>query len=118
MFKELREKNTNGVKLVAQDIEEDNTSSVMFTATFHESLRTSVCVDPGSDAPIMDEDTLQKMEAAEVSMKVASLPNVRSFDMAVASVDDMRPRINCDRVATIDTEIHIKHGSALVVRRM
>ncbi len=65
-FDELRRKKTAGVRRTANKdtVEIDESTRTIFSATFGEKWRTTVCADNGADAIILDSRTLAKLKEA------------------------------------------------------
>ncbi|CAN8075453.1 unnamed protein product, partial [Agarophyton chilense] len=93
-------------------------STVLFTATLDEKFRTTVCADIGSAATLMDTSTLERARKAGVDASVVKLVPPRKFEMAAKNPGGSPTIIECTHAATIDTELHIRHGSALVLRNL
>lgn len=118
LFEELRSKKKEGVKRTTDPRSFEKESSVLFTATLDGKYRTTVCADIGSAATLMDSKTLNTVQKAGVSAIVLKLNPPRKFEMAAKNPDGTPTIITCTHSATIDTELHIRHGSALVLRNL
>ena len=68
------------------------------------------------DANILDSRTLAKLKEASVNHSVEYLPGPRSFDMAASTPDGKRAKLVCTRALVVDAELHIRHGTAIVLR--
>lgn len=118
LFEEFRASKKDTVKRTTEICGHDTGSSVMFTATLDGKFRTTVCADIGSATTLMDTGTLDKMQKAGVDATVVKLDPPRNFEMAAKNLDGSLTTITCTHAATIDTELHIRHGSALVLRNL
>jgi len=102
----------------AANEEEEAPSGVMFTAVFGGKHRDTVCADTCASTNLMDSELLSKLELSGVSIQVENLPHPRVLLMAAELPDGNKAEILCRRVATIDTELHIRHGTALMLRNL
>lgn len=82
---------------------------------FRGKLRCSVYVDSGADGNIMCARTVDEIIAAGVEVEVSVLHPHRVFDMAGLNKDGARAQLVCSKVASLDTELLIRHGSALLL---
>ena len=51
-------------------------------------------------------------------MNLEELPAPRNFEMAATTAEGKTATIICRQVATIDTEVHIRHGTSLVLHNV
>lgn len=65
---------------------------------------------------MMDNRMLKELKQARVELKVERLPQPRIFDMAACTADGKKASITFKKAVIVDTELHIRHGSALVLR--
>lgn len=93
-------------------------SSIVFDAVFANKLRGKVCADNGADGNIMDTQTLRELEATGVEINAQRLDRPRVFEMAAALPNGERACLTCDNAVSIDTELKIRHGAALVLRNL
>lgn len=115
LFDEHRSKKGNGAKRTT-DAHDTTSKSVIFNATFGGHYRSTICADNCSDDNILDTHMLSEFKRSGVDHVTENLPRPRHFDMA-ASLPDGRPAsLICHKIVTVDTELHIRHGSALVLR--
>lgn len=91
-------------------------STVLFTATFSNNVRATVCVEIGSAVTLMDEKMLDTITKSNSDTLIETLNPPREFNMAANNPDGSKTIITCDRAVTIDTQLHIRHGSALIIR--
>lgn len=117
LFEEMGEQRNKGIKRTSAKRTETQ-SSVIFSATFANKVRTNVFADIGACATLMDSDTLSKLEQSGVEAEVETLPKPVTFNMAAKNADGTETSILCDRTVTVDTQLHIRHGSALVLHRL
>ena len=115
LFEEHRSKKNDGAKR-ATDTMDEEARSVVFTATFGDRHRANICADTCSDDNILDKHMLLQFKKAGVEYALEDLARPRTFDMAADLPNGKRASITCDQVVTVDTELHIRHGSALVLR--
>lgn len=115
LFEEICEHKNRAIKRTTPKAEE-TPSSVIFSATFAEKVRTTVCADIGACASLMDSEMLSKFEKAGVEAEIKTLPRPVTFNMAAKNADGTDNSIMCARTVTIDTQLHIRHGSALILR--
>ena len=119
LFEQLRKRKT--VKLTRQAHNHDkkaDDNSVMFAATFGEKIKITVCTDTCADDNIMDSKTLATLESESVDMKVETLQKPRKFYMA-ASLPDGNPAVMIiTKTVTLNMELHVRHGTAIVLRNM
>jgi len=91
-------------------------SGVLFSATFGRKLRRTICADIGADANIIGDAMLTDFKKAGVDFTVEDLPVKSVFDMAASLPNGKPASLICDKAVVIDTELHIRHGSALILR--
>ena len=115
LFEEHRARKKDGAKRTTDTNREDSTS-VVFTATFGERHRASVCADTCSDDNILDLNILRDFKKAGVEHTLEDLIRPRTFYMAANLPDGKPAALTCKQVVTVDTELHIRHGSALTLR--
>lgn len=65
---------------------------------------------------IIDSKTLSDLENPGVEIKVQGLPKHQSYVMGAHLSDGTNPTIVCTKCAVIGTELHIRHGTALILR--
>lgn len=118
LFEELRNQKKDGVKRTTDPCAHDTVSSVLFTATLDGKFRTTVCADIGSATSLMDSNTLDKVQKAVVDVTVVNLDPPRHFEIAAKNHDGSPTTITCIHSGTIDTELHIRRGSALVLQNL
>lgn len=94
----------------------EETKSVSFTAMFGCIYRMLICADNVSDDNFLDTYMLIAMKRFGVQSKVEDLARPREFQMAASSPNGKPCIITCKKVATVDVELHIRHGSALILR--
>lgn len=91
-------------------------TSVTFNATFDGTWRSSICADNGADANIIDMRTINEMSISGAVCNTTPLLRPRSFEMA-ASLENGKPAtLTCTKTTTMDVELHIRHGTALILR--
>ena len=56
------------------------------------------------------------MKKAGAKHKVETLVQPREFEMAAKLAEDTYPMIKSENIFTVDTELHIRHGSSLTLR--
>lgn len=93
-------------------------SSVLFTATFAGAVRGTICADIGADANIMGALTLNQLLPAGWTVEVESFTKPRLLNMAAQAPTGNQSQLKCDRTATMDTDVHIRHGDVLKLRRV
>ncbi|CAN8061403.1 unnamed protein product [Agarophyton chilense] len=118
LFEELRSVKKEGVKRTTNPLCQAKDSTVLFTVTLDEKFRTTVCADIGSAATLKDTSILERARKAGVDASVVKLVPPRKFEMAAKNPDGSHTIIECTHAATIDTELHIRHGSTLVLRNL
>ena len=91
---------------------------VLFRAKFAGAISESVCADIGADDNIMDEYLLNKIKSTSDAVQVEQLTLPRHFVMAAKLPDGSIPKISCSKIAIIDTELHIRHGTGQVLRNL
>lgn len=74
-------------------------------------FRTTVCADIDSATTLMGKRTLEKVQKSGVEATFVKLEPPRHFEMAAKNPDGSLTTITCTHAATIDTELHIRHGS-------
>lgn len=116
LFEEFREqKKDTARRTSALDIK-DKHSTVLFSGTFVGRVRTTVCPDIGFAVTLMDADMLSRIEKADHDVQAERLDPPRQFDMAAENLDGFATTIACDHAVTLDIHLHIRHGSALLLR--
>ena len=118
LFDDLRKSKAGGIKRTPNkdSVEIDESTRTIFSATFGGKWRTTVGADNSADANILDSRTLAKLKDAAVDHFVEYLPGPRSFDMAACTPDGKRAKLVCTRALIVDAELHIRHGTALLLR--
>lgn len=91
-------------------------SGVIFSATFGNKIRSTVCADIGADANILGNSMVKKFKESGVEFSVETLPTKSVFEMAASLPNGEPASLMCDKAVVVDTELHIRHGSALVLR--
>lgn len=99
-------------------LEKRSQSSIIFTAVFGSKYRDQVCADNGADGNILDKETLRRIIAAGVDASVEELSQPRVFDMAAANADGASAKLVCTKSVSVDTELHIRHGTTLRLRNL
>lgn len=120
-FKERREKKKEAkrVQHTPAHMHGDNSeSSIVFKTVFAHRHEMQTCVDNGSDGNIMDEKALQSIIQTGAEVEVKSLKQPRVFEMAAHVPDGKKAELVCKKEAVIDTELHIRHGSSLLLRNV
>lgn len=59
---------------------------------------------------------LSKLQKEDVELKLETLPQMRTFNMAASLPDGKQPTLVCHQAVTEDPEQRIRHGSALIRR--
>lgn len=115
-----RERSTKHKQAVKRTVTQDAQfeSSVLLTATFGETLRTTICADNGADANIMDKKLLTSLKNTKAYQHVETLPKPQLFNMAASTTSGEPSNLLCTQAVTVDTELHIRHGTTLKLRRL
>lgn len=116
LFEDMRATKKDGIKRAALPSSKAPDSSIIFSATFANKVRTTVCADIGADASLMDTALLDTIQRAGIDALVEKLTPPRTFNMAASNSDGSTNTISCDQAVTINTQLHIRHGSALILR--
>lgn len=90
----------------------------MFTAVLGGKVRKTTCADTCAAAKLMDSNLLEKLNASGASLQVEELPRPRTFILAASLPNGKKAEISCKKIATIDTELNIRHGTALILRNL
>lgn len=64
----------------------------------------------------MEGRPLAKIKKADAECQVQKLSPQRRLSIAASTLDGTVTVITCNRAVIVDTELHIRHGSALVLR--
>lgn len=94
----------------------DDNSSVLFTAVFADRMRCT-CADNGAGGNIMDRVTLENLKDAGKPLCIEQLNHPRLLDMMACTEHRESARLVCKAAVTLHTKGHIRHGSALVLRK-
>lgn len=113
-----RVRKNDGTASPSVSIGKNPQSSILFTAVFGSKYRNQVCADNGADTNILDNATLRRIMASGVDLEVETLAQARVFDMAAVNADGASARLTCKHSVSIDTELHIRHGSTLRLRNL
>ena len=105
-----------GTAAASGNSKNETKSSVIFSATFCKKVRPTVCADIGADATLMGRAMLEQIKKAEIDLQLEKLTPPRTFNMAARDPDGSATTICYDKAATIGTQLHIRHGSARIVR--
>lgn len=105
-------------RLRGADVPKHGESSAIFTATLGGSLLHTICADNGADANILGAATLEKIEESGGNVTIEQLRQPRIFHMAAHDPSGAESQLRCARAATMDTDVHIRHGAALKIRRL
>lgn len=65
---------------------------------------------------IMDAETLKVMERSEAKCSITKLTKSLVFKRAASGADGSPSLLNCDREIVGNTNLHVKHGTASIVR--
>lgn len=94
-------------------------TSVVFAATYGTRTRDILVADMGSDGCIMGQDLLTRIQNDGGLVQVQELAKPVLFNLAVQSLKSgEEAKIVCDKVATMTVELHIRHGTTLVLRNL
>ena len=93
-----------------------DSASVQFTASFDGKHTAIICADIGADDNIIDDHMLTTIQKNGAQVDIQDLPKPRMFRMAACLEDGTPTFLKCERIATVDTELLIRHGSALCLR--
>lgn len=118
LFEDLRKQKKEGVKRTTPAADKEAQSSVIFNATLDDKVRTTVCADICSAVTLMNAKMLVKIQKASTNIKVEKLPTQKTFNMVARNSDGSRTTISCGKAVTLDTDLHIRHGSALILRSL
>lgn len=66
----------------------------------------------------MDKKTLEDVQKASVEANLVNVDPSRHFEMAAKNQDGSLIKIICTHAVAIDTELHIRNGSALILRNL
>lgn len=91
---------------------------VMLTAVFGSKMRETICANTCSDANLIDAVLLDNLNEAGAVKEIETLDNLRVFVMAAELPDGTKAEICCNKVATINTELYIRHGTSLTLRNL
>lgn len=116
IFDELRVKKRDGIKRASAKKKTEAQSSALFSATFGNKVRTTVFADIGADETLMDSVMLAKMRDEGLDITIEKVEPPRTFNMEARNPDGSATTISCDQVVTIYTQLHIRHGSAHILR--
>lgn len=90
----------------------------MFAAVFGRKDIDSLSTDNEGDGNILNKEILSRIGVAEEDLAVESLRTLRILGMAAANADGERERLICKGMVSMDTELHIRHGSSLRLRNL
>lgn len=116
--KERQEKSARRVQARRKDNEHLERSSTEFQAVFAGRINVNICADNGADASILDDNTLSLIISAGADVQIDNLEKPRIFGMAAMTKDGQDAQIVCDRAVSVNTELHIRHGSSLMLRNL
>lgn len=93
-------------------------SSVIFSADFVVAVVESLCADIGADANLMGADLLPRISSSNGKVVVENLIPKKIFNLAAEAPDGTSLRLTCEKVVTMDVDVHIRHGTALKIRNV
>lgn len=93
-------------------------SAIVFKTVFGHRYHGEACVDNGADNNIIDQRTLQSIREAGVDVEVVDLNRLREFEMAACDVKGNKTKLVFLKQDRLDTELHIRHGSSLLLRNL
>lgn len=93
-------------------------TSVFFNAVFGLRHREIVFYDNWVDGNILENRKLRKIINAELNLDIEILLNLRWFYMATYTTESRNPTLVCERMVSIDIELHIRRGSDLILRNL
>lgn len=102
----------------AEGRNDPESSGVLFSATFDDKFRHTICTDIGADTSIMDSTTVQQLESHDVSFTSTTLNTPVKFNMAATSPDGDYLHIECHQLITLNVDLHVRHGTALKLRNV
>lgn len=80
--------------------------------------RDTVCANSGENGNIFYSRKLRRIIDAGVELEIEVLPNPRLFDIAAHTMEGKKSILVCDRTIYIDCELHIRHGTLLMLRNL
>lgn len=69
-----------------------------------------------ADANFIDASLLSRIENTGAKVITENLKPPRQFNLAAAAPDGSQPKLVCSKAITVDVEVHIRHGTGLVLR--
>lgn len=91
----------------------------MFPATLWSVYREKIYAKNGADANILGKETLSRVSESGGEFKMEYLPKPRIFIMAAHDRTGAKSELKCTQVATMDTDVHIIHGTKFFkIRRL
>lgn len=88
------------------------------TPTFREAIGEIVYTDSGAHEKNMGSDFLARIQASGAIVNTEKWSTPRVFNMGACSTSGAKVQVTCDRAAVVDTEVHIRPGTSLKLRKL
>ena len=121
LFEDYRAvKNRYGVrKLGNQDTAAVEQNNLFIQATCAGSVQRIICTDSGSEINLLPPDVAATLLASSIDMRVTTFQAPRKYGMATKNLAQAEPvYVKCDRMMTMRTELHIRHGTTPTLRNL
>ncbi|MEM1369510.1 MAG: hypothetical protein AAGG02_16175 [Cyanobacteria bacterium P01_H01_bin.15] len=115
-YKKKRRQAGSARRTADTNIVDESFNSVNFGAVFEEKWRGTICTDIGADDNIIDFSTIAQINSAGVVCDPKPLLRPRDFRMAALLEDGTQAVIKCTHTLTMNIELNIRHGTALMLR--
>ena len=90
--------------------------SLVLNAVFGGAYRIVLCADNCAVDNILDSHTVMAMKKVGVEYKLEDLIRYRKFDIAASLPNGKQAVLTCNKALVVDTELLIRHGTALNLR--
>lgn len=111
-----KRKDGSGAKRAAGGSCTREDSTVIFSAHFAGRVCDTLCADIGADANLMGQELLNRIKDAGGVVEMEDLLPPRTFCLAADAPDGSKTKLICTQAATMDVDIHIRHGTGLKLR--
>lgn len=119
LLKEQRSKTRKKAKVLKKTVFVVEENSTRMDATFPETIVRRLCADNGSDINLMPPDLLASLIEKRANIQVTSFKSIRKFGLAASKSEDEQPLyVACDREVEVTTELHIRYGKSLKLRKL
>lgn len=116
LFEDFSSNKKNCMKCASGKIDEITQWSSLFSANLGSKVITFVCADNGADVTLVDSAMLAKKKEVGIELWIEKLLPPLKLILDTYNPDGIAKAISCYPAVTIDQQLNILHGSALILR--